>query len=237
MDSTAYTTLSRQSGLMREMQIVANNVANASTTGYRQGGMIFSEFVRRAPGEPSISMAGAKVEHTSLSQGALRRTDGPFDMAIEGDGFFQIETPDGVRLTRAGAFSPNAAGDLVTMEGHRVLDAGGAPVFVPGTATSIRIASDGTISADDGPIGQVGVVQPVDPLGLVREDGVMFRADDGVEPAEGARVLQFFLESSNVNSVLQLARMIEVQRAYELGQKFLDAEDRRVRDAIDTLKS
>ena len=65
----------------------------------------------------------------------------------------------------------------------------------------------------------------------------MFRADDGVEPAEGARVLQFFLESSNVNSVLQLARMIEVQRAYELGQKFLDAEDRRVRDAIDTLKS
>ena len=235
MDSTAYTTLSRQSGLMREMQIVANNIANASTTGFRQEGMIFSEFVRRAPGEPSISMAGSQVEHTSLAQGGLRRTDGPFDVAIEGDGFFQIETPDGVRLTRAGAFSPNAAGDLVTMEGHRVLDAGGAPVFVPGTYAKILIASDGTISADGAPIGQVGVVQPVDPLRLVREDGVLFRADDGVEPAEGARVLQFFLESSNVNSVLQLARMIEVQRAYELGQKFLDAEDRRVRDAIDTL--
>ncbi|WP_158965224.1 flagellar hook-basal body complex protein [Chachezhania sediminis] len=235
METTVYATLSRQSGLMREMQIVANNIANVSTTGFRQEGLTFSEFIRRAPGEPSVSMAGARIETTSHSQGALRRTDGVFDLAIEGDGFFLIDTPNGQRLTRAGAFSPNAAGDLVTMDGHRVLDAGGAPVFVPGTYAQILIGSDGTISADGVQIGQVGIVMPTTPENIVREDGVMFRADEGVEPAEGARVLQFFLEGSNVDAVLQVARMIEVQRAYELGQKFLDAEDRRVRDALDTL--
>ena len=113
MGNAVYSTLSRQSGLMREMQTVANNIANAATTGYRQEDLIFSEHVRRIDGGSSMSMANANTRNTSMVQGTLTRTGGRFDLAIEGDGFFLIETPAGERLTRAGSFSPNAAGDLV----------------------------------------------------------------------------------------------------------------------------
>ena len=122
MDTSSYATLSRQSGLMREMQVVANNIANSATTGYRQEGLIFSEFIQSAPGQSSVSMSRANIRNTSTEQGALTQTNGTFDLAIEGDGYFKVETPMGERLTRAGAFSPNADGDLVTADGNRVLD-------------------------------------------------------------------------------------------------------------------
>ena len=234
MEHAGYTTLSRQSGLAREMRIVANNIANAATTGYRAEGLTFSEHIIKMDQGASLSMGHGNVRQTSFSQGALTQTNGTFDMAIEGEGFFLIETPGGERLTRAGAFSPNAEGDLVTYDGFRVLDAGGAPVFVP-PGTTIAVAADGTISAEGNPIGQIGVVRPTDPTTLVREDGVMFNAEGGFEPDEASRVLQGFVENSNVNSIDQLARMIEVQRAYELGQSFLDSEDERVRAAMRAL--
>jgi flagellar basal-body rod protein FlgF len=232
MENAGYTTITRQSGLLREMRVVANNIANAATSGYRQEGVMFSEHVKAIDGASSLSMGQANVRHTSFVQGALTQTGGTFDFAIEGDGFFLVQTPAGERLTRAGAFTPNAAGDLVTNDGYAVLDAGGAPVFIPPGAADLAVSSDGTISTNGAPIGQIGVVQPVNPQGMVREDGVMFRADDGFEPAEQARVLQRFVENSNVDAISQLTRMIEVQRAYELGASFLDSEDERVRAAL-----
>ncbi|MGB1208831.1 MAG: flagellar hook-basal body complex protein, partial [Paracoccaceae bacterium] len=179
-------------------------------------------------------MASARVHKTSFNQGQLGRTGGQLDVAIEGDGFFLIETPNGERLTRAGAFSPNAAGDLVTPDGFRVLDAGGAPVFIPPDADQVAIAPDGTISAGDRLLGQIGLVQPIDPQGMVRETGVAFRADAGFEPVPEPKMVQGFLEDSNVDPILQMARMIEVQRAYEMGQNFLKNENDRVRNALET---
>ncbi len=231
MEHAGYTTLSRQSGLAREMQIVANNIANAATTGFRAEGLIFSEYVLSVDVGASLSMGQGNIRRTSFEQGALTQTGGTFDFAIEGDGFFLIETPDGERLTRAGAFSPSAAGDLVTADGARVLDAGGAPLFVP-PGTQISVSPDGTVSANGDPFGQIGIVRPIDPSDMVREGGVMFRSDSGYEPAETARVMQGFVENSNVNAIQQLSRMIEVQRAYELGQSFLETEDERVRTAL-----
>lgn len=235
MDNAGYTTLTRQSGLMREMQVVANNIANANTTGYRQEGVIFSEYVQAVEEGPSLSMANGNVRNTSYAQGVLTQTGGQFDFAIEGDAFFLIETPQGERLTRAGSFTPNAEGDLVTNDGYRVLDAGGAPVFIPPDASDLSVASDGTISAGGTPLGQLGLVVPVDPTEMTRQSGILFDAPSGVEPAENGRVVQGFLEGSNVNSVLQIARMIEVQRAYEMGQSFAEAEDERIRTAIKAL--
>lgn len=236
MENATYTTLTRQSGLMREMRVVANNIANLSTTGFRTEGVIFAEHVSALDaGDPSLSMATAAVRETLNIQGGLTQTGGQFDLAIEGGGFFLIETPQGERLTRAGAFGPNENGDLVTPEGFRVLDAGGTPVFVPQGVGSIGIAPDGTISAGGQPVGQIGLVKPIDAAGLIREDGVRFRADAGYEPAFDGRMLQGFLEESNVDPVVEIARMIEVQRAYELGQSFLDKEDERIRSAIRAL--
>lgn len=236
MENAGYTTLSRQSGLAREMQIVANNIANSATTGFRAEGLIFSEYVKPVDRGASLSMGQGNVRNTSFEQGALTQTGGTFDFAIEGDGYFLVETPSGERLTRAGAFSPSAEGDLVTYDGFRVLDAGGAPLFVPPGA-NIAVSGDGTLSADGSPLGQLGLVRPIDASDMVREDGVMFRTDAGYEPTDSARILQGFVENSNVNAVSQLARMIEVQRAYELGQSFLESEDERVRAALKALST
>ncbi|MDF1668145.1 MAG: flagellar hook-basal body complex protein [Roseovarius sp.] len=234
MENASYTTLTRQVGLTRELQVIANNIANSATTGFRQEGLIFGEYVQRTEGGPSISMAQANIRNTSTLQGGLTQTGGQLDFAIEGNGFFLIETPSGERLTRAGSFSLSAVGDLVTPDGFRVLDAGGAPIFVPPDASDLAVSSDGTLSANGRPLSQLGLVQPTDPINLIREDGVMFRTTGGTDPVLDGRVLQGFLESANVDPVSQIARMIEVQRAYEMGQSFLDAENERIRAALKT---
>lgn len=232
MGLTDYTTLSRQQGLMREMRMIANNIANQATTGYRQQGVIFSEYVRRTDEAGSVSMSAAQVRDSSFAQGGLTRTGGQLDLAIEGEGFFLVQTPQGERLTRNGAFATSSAGDLVTQDGHPVLDAGGAPVFIPPDATDLAIAQDGTVSNNGAPIGQVGIVSPLDRGAMIREGGVLFRAEQGYEPAQAPRVMQGFVENSNADPILQIARMIEVQRAYEMGQNFLQREDDRLRGAI-----
>jgi flagellar basal-body rod protein FlgF len=234
MDAAGYATLNRQSGLMREMGLVANNIANSSTTGFRREGVVFSEFVAALDQDPSLSMAHASGRHVDLSQSTLSQTGGQFDFAIQGEGFFLIDTPQGQRMTRAGSFTPSAEGELVTPDGYRLLDAGGAPIFIPPDAKGVALAADGTLSTNGQPIAQVGLWRPTDPLSLKHQAGTMFAAD-AVEPAEGATILQGQLEDSNVEPVSEIARMIEVQRAYELGQKFLDAEDERVRGVIQAL--
>ena len=234
MDAAGYATLNRQSGLMREMAVVANNIANASTTGFRREGVVFSEYIAALDDDPSLSMAHASGRHVDLGQATISQTGGSYDFAIQGDGFFLIETPDGERLTRAGSFAPSAEGELVTPDGYRLLDAGGAPVFIPPDARAVALARDGTLSANGQPIAQVGLWQPTDPLALRHQSGTLFAAD-ALEPVEAGVILQGMLEDSNVEPVSEITRMITVQRAYELGQKFLDAEDERVRGVIQTL--
>ncbi|CUH79715.1 flagellar hook-basal body complex protein [Tropicibacter naphthalenivorans] len=232
MESASYTALARQSGLMKEMRVIANNIANANTTGFRQEGVIFAEYILPGDGVKGISMSVGSVRNTSLMQGTLQQTGSMFDVAIEGDGFFLVNTPNGQRLTRAGAFMPSAEGTLVNSDGYQVLDAGGAPVFVPPDASDLAIARDGTISTQGRPIGQIGVVEPLDARQMEREGGVLFRADAGFNPVENPRVMQGFIEASNVDPILQVARMVEVQRAYEMGQSFMEREDERIRTAL-----
>lgn len=236
MDNTVYATLNRQSGLMQEMRTVANNISNISTAGFRKEGVIFSEHIAALDGGGnSLSMAYANGRLIDQRQGPLAQTGGTFDFALEGDGYFQIETPQGNQLTRAGSFTPNENGELVNMDGHRLLDNGGAPIFVPTDAGPISVGEDGTISADGNPIAQIGVFAPNDPNGLIHQGGTRFDATAGVQPVEGTSILQGYVEESNVDAIGEITRMIEVQRAYELGQTFLDKEDERIRGVISTL--
>lgn len=236
MDNASYAMLTRQSGLRRELQVIAHNVANLSTTGFRREGLIFSEFVRRLDdGEAPLSMAAANARQTFLVQGGLTMTGGSFDLAIEGEGFFRVETPEGERLTRAGHFTPNAEGELVTPDGHRLLDLGGAAIFVPADAGQIAIARDGTLSADGQPLAQIGLVVPEDPSALSRASGVLHAVEGETLPVDSPVILQGFLEDSNVNPIAEMARLIAVQRAYESGQKFLESEDQRIRNVVQTL--
>lgn len=236
MGNIGYVGLTRQSGLLKEMQVVANNIANLSTTGFRREGVVFAEFVRRAgSGVPSISFANASGRLTDPRQGALVATGARLDFAIEGDGFFLLDTPDGPRLTRAGAFSLGPGGELVNNDGYTLLDAGESPVFVPPDAADIALSADGTLSADGRPLALIGAFLPADPNRLIREPGTLFRAEGGILPAGPVRLMQGYLESSNVSPVQELARMIEIQRAYELGQNFLDREDDRIRSVVRVL--
>ncbi len=236
MDNTGYVALTRQSGLMREMTVIANNVANLATAGYRKEGVTFAEHVDRLEGDaPSLSMAAGVARVLSPRQGALEPTGGAFDLAIEGDGFFLLETPEGEALTRAGAFTPGPGGELVNPDGLRLLDAGGAPVFVPPDAGSVSVARDGTLSVDGVPQAQIGLWSPAPGDPMDRRAGTVFALAEPPVPVEAPTILQRHLEASNVDSVAEITRMIQVQRAYELGQSFLDKEDARVRAVLDTI--
>ncbi len=236
MDLAGYVALTRQSGLAKELQTVANNIANLSTTGYRREGVIFAEEVRALPLEGgSVAMTAARVRYTDEAQGALQETGGTLDLAIEGDGYFTVMTPQGERLTRAGAFTRDANGTIVNMDGHPLLDEGGGEITIPFEAKNVGISADGTVSVDGAPAAQIGLVNVADKTKLFREAGVLFRADMPPEAVEGGRIVQGFVEQSNVTPVAEMARMVEVQRAYESGQKLLDREDERIRLVVRTL--
>ena len=234
MDASGYVTLSRQSGLLHQMEGIANNIANASTQGFRREGMVFSEYITRAGEAPSISMGYGNTRVVDLQQAGMIQTRAPFDLAIEGEGFFMIATPQGQQLTRAGSFTPGPDGTLLTDDGYQVLDGSGSAIFVPPDARNIAVAQDGTVSADGTPLAQIGLWRPSDPLSLTHTSGTRFTAG-AVEPVEGATILQGYLEDSNVDPLREVASMIAVQRAYELGQSFMDREDERARNVIQTL--
>lgn len=189
MDSSGYISITRQSGLLKELQTVANNIANLSTTGFRREGLVFAETVRPLDGEGGgISMATARARFTDDSAGDKTLTGGKLDLAIDGPGFFLLDTPDGQRLTRAGGFSSSGDGFLMTPTGYNVLDSGGAPIFLPPDGGEIGISRDGTISVQGRPIAQVGIYEVEFPEMLQREGGVMFSYDGEPTPAENSTV-------------------------------------------------
>ncbi|MEQ8320741.1 MAG: flagellar hook-basal body complex protein [Rhodospirillales bacterium] len=235
MSNAIYATLARQHGLMQEMQVVSNNLANSSTTGYKTDRAIFAEFlVGSDSGNTSLSMGSLAGHAFEMEQGGLKVTGGQFDVAVQGDGFFSIETPQGPRLTRAGHFQLSADGTLVDMIGNSVLGAGGGPIQIPVEASQISISADGTISADGELIEQIGVVIPDGEL--MRDSNTYFSAPGGFGNATDFNVVQGALEQSNVSPVLEVARMIEVQRAYEAGQTLLEREDQRIGQVISTIR-
>lgn len=233
MDNAGYVTLTRQSGLLSELRTLAQNVANASTVGYRREGLVFSEFVKSG-GDESLSMAHSGARFLDTAQGVLKRTGGTFDIAIEGDGFFRIETADGERLTRAGNFALSPEGEIVTTDGRRVLSADGAAIAIPPDGGTVTISSDGEIAVAGEAVARIGV-STADPKTLKRQGDNLFEATQGSQPMDDFKVSQGFLENSNVNTVSEISRLIEVQRAYEMGQGMMEREHSRMTSMIQML--
>jgi len=242
MDNPSYISLSRQSGLLKELSVIANNMANANTTGFKREGAIFTEFVNstgstqttRNPRE-SLSMGrlGAHISH--FESGELRGTGGSLDMAIDGEGFFLVETPQGERLTRAGHFLTDNQGTLVNPDGFAILDDAGGRIQIPQEANLINIGRDGVLSTDGVELGKIGIVT-ANPRDLSRQGNNLWQADNGYVPVEDPQIVQGFLEDSNVQPVAEIARMIEVQRYYDAGQKLLDIENDRIKSVITTVR-
>ena len=207
MSNAIYATLARQHGLMQEMQVVSNNLANSSTTGYKTDRAIFAEFMVSTGSDTSSLSMGSLAGHSfEMEQGGLKVTGGQFDLAVQGDGYFTVDTPQGTRLTRAGQFQLAANGNLIDMNGSNVLNAGGGPITIPPEATNLVISVDGTISANGLQIDQVGIVVPDGEL--MRDSNTYFSAKDGFAAAKDFGIVQGALEQSNVSPVLEVSRMI-----------------------------
>jgi len=241
MDNALYVGLSRQLTLRRELDIVANNIANANTTGFKAEELM----VRTEPARPARTLGGSNPVKFVLddgvardfSQGAMTKTGGDFDLAIEGQGFFKVQTAGGERYTRDGRFTTNPEGKLVTQGGAPVLDEGGGEILIDPKLGAVSIGKDGLVSQGQVRVGKIGIVSTQD-LSALRKDGDnLYRnvANVTLQPAPSAVVHQGMLESSNVQSVVQITKLIEVQRAYESMAKMMDNTAELTRSAVERL--
>lgn len=242
MENSIYIGLSRQMALSEKMETIANNVANMSTPGYRAQNMVFKEFIQQPtrvlgkedpPGPISMVMDYGQYQNTE--SGPVRSTGNPLDVAIQGDGWFGVQTANGLRYTRAGNFTMNADGDLITSNGDKVAGSGGGSITIPSSAKEIRIAQDGTVSTEQGSVGNLMVMTFANDQTLAREGDGLYNTNEQGIPATQSRVMQGMLEGSNVQPVLEMTRMIDVSRAYQATQRMMQDEHDRQRTMIQRL--
>ena len=241
MDNALLVGLSRQAALRRQMDVIANNLANLGTAGYRAQDMLFEEHLsERAqmsefrPGDRSLAYVIDRGTLRDFALGPIKSTGNPLDLAIEGDGWFVVESPVGERFTRNGHFQLDAEGNLVTADGHRVLGEGG-PISFDEDEIEIEIAADGTVSTNLGEKGRLRLAAFEDNERLIAEGASLFATDQEPIEAGNLRVVQGAIEGSNVNQIVELSRMIEVQRSYTSLAQMMERTDELRRQGIGTL--
>jgi flagellar basal-body rod protein FlgF len=230
MENAVLIGLSRQTALQRELEVVANNVANLNTTGFKADGAVFSEFLRDkatadsfAAKDRRLSLVQDRMSWHDMTQGTVQQTGNPLDVAIDGEGMLVVQTANGgERYTRNGALQLNNLGQVVTTTGEIVLGESG-PIILQATDRDILITKEGTIKVREGQSlnsdstrGKLRVVRINDMQQLRKEGASSYSLPAGVVPqiVEKPNVIQGAVEKSNVRSVIEMARMIEVSRAY-----------------------
>jgi flagellar basal-body rod protein FlgF len=229
MENALLVGLSRQMALTHELDIVANNIANIDTTGYKADNALFAQYLMPKASDDQftgrdrrISFVQDRASWIDLSPGALQRTGNPLDVAIEGNAYLAVQTPQGVRYTRNGALLTNATGQLVTGDGYPVLGDSG-PITFQNTDHDVIISQSGIItvregsSPTDSPRGKLQLVAFDQPNRLQKDGGSTFLAPPGVNPTApdlGTRVVQGTIEKSNVNAVAEISRMIQITQSY-----------------------
>jgi len=242
MENTSYIALSRQAGLRRQMNVVANNLANMSTHGYKAGQMMFVEHLTKSKGgdnllTPKMAYVRDIATMTDTKPGALETTGNPLDLAIQGEGFLVVQTPEGERYTRNGRLQLDNGGQLVNQLGHPVLAQGGAPLIFAPEDTEIVVSRDGTVSTNNGELGKLRVVRFENDQELDRTSGAQFTTneDNPAEDIAQPEIIQGAVEGSNVQPILEMANMISVHRAYDGVKSFIEREDERQRTMIRSL--
>lgn len=235
-------SLSLATTLQRSLEVTANNIANASTTGFKASRPISESFVGEQESDPSevVNYVRDKGNYLDATQGPLLPTGNPLDLAVSGDGWFSYETPTGVGYGRDGRLLINSEGLLVTASGAPILDEGGAPIPIPAdSAQSIVVGKDGTIMGRNGvELGKIGVFRILDPNKLQPIGNGIYLLPPGsgaVTPAETAAVSQGFIEQSNVKPVVELTQLMEIQRAYERAVTLMNQANDLTKRAIERI--
>lgn len=225
-----YTSTSGQSALFKQMELIANNLANANTAGYKAENVLFEKVMKDKQAGPGkldpnefVSIRGS---YTDLSEGSMKSTGNPLDVGIQGKGFFVVQTPQGERYTRSGEFSLNEQGQVVTQAGHTVLGRGGAITISGGNP---EVATDGTIKVNGQTVDRFRLVD-LEGVDLERESAQMFRATNGTPiDLPEFEVVGGAIETSNVNPVKELTNMIYASRMMEAMNKTHEASGRMTR--------
>lgn len=240
MDTTQLVSLSQQLAAYQSMDSIANNLANMSTPGFKRETPQFQQYVEQiAPTEGQTGTQSVSyVQETGLlrdiSQGQMQTTNAPFDLALNGQGYFVVQTANGTRYTRNGHFSLDASGRLVTGTGDPVQGAGGA-IAISATDGDIHIASDGTVSGLNGVIGQLKIVDFSDDRALVKEGNSLYSTTQTSQPAASTSVQQGAIEGSNVQPIIEMTNMIEVMRSYQATANLSQSLGNLTNQAIDKL--
>jgi flagellar basal-body rod protein FlgF len=246
MQNALLVGLSRQVALGRELDVVANNIANLDTAGYKADGSVFEEYLNSSA---RAGQTGGRVSFVldrgvwhDMSQGPVERTGNPLDVAVDGDAFLVVQTPRGERYTRNGSLQINATGQLVTSEGNAVIGDAGPITFQP-TDRQVSISRDGTISVREGALnvdsvrGKIRLISFANLQQLQKDGGSTFNATGGAQPqaASNASLVQGSVEKSNVRGVVEMSRMIEITRSYTQVANMLAQNSDMQQSAIDKL--
>jgi flagellar basal-body rod protein FlgF len=237
MDLTSNVATSRLVAQQRAMDVIADNIANANTPGFRAERVQFSDWLSRQSTAPERTVAYTQDRATWREQqsGTLTHTGNPLDLALTNDGYFTVNTPRGPRLTRDGRFSLLPSGTVADSAGDALLDSNGQPVQLAQTDTIITVAGDGTISSENGQLAKVGVVKPNDPMQLAAEGNTLFRSGSATAPVATPNVVQGAVEDSNVQPVREVTRMMDGERQFQFMIQFIQAESDRQQSVIDKL--
>ncbi|MGE3145469.1 MAG: flagellar basal-body rod protein FlgF [Pseudorhodoplanes sp.] len=250
MENALLIGLSRQMTLKREMDVVANNIANVNTTGFKTDTALFEEYIMPGASAGQFARPDRRMSYVhdrstfhDQSQGSLQHTGAPLDVAIEGEGYLVVQTPRGERYTRAGSMQINAQGQLVTSEGYAVQGEAGPIVFQP-LDTGIMVSKEGSITVREGGDtrsdairGKLRIVRFERNQQLRKDGGATFMAPDDVaaQDVEKPNVIQGAIEKSNVNSVIEMTRMIEITRTYTQVAGILQNQHDLRRGAVEKL--
>ena len=235
MSTTGEVALSYQLALTNQLDITANNIANVTTPGFQSSHPIFAEFLVTIENGEEIAYVIDTGTVRNLNPGPVNFTGNPLDISIEGRGYFVVVTEAGVSYTRNGAFRLDSSGQLVTSSGAAVLNDSNDPIVIAPGETQINISRDGTISTENGTIGRFRLVEFVDEQAMTNLGNSLMATEQEPLEASDSGVIQGMLEGSNVISVAEITRMIQLLRSYQAANQLIVSESEREQQAIEML--
>lgn len=240
MQSGLYVSLSSQMALERRLTTIADNMANLNTVGFRSTEVKFDEVLSKTQNDinAKIAFVNQGNDYLSTKNGELAQTGNALDFAIKGDAWFAIDTPAGQVLTRDGRFTMKETGELVSVRGYPVLDAGGAPIQLNRAGGVPAVGADGKIIQDDRQVATIGLFTADISKGFVRYDNSGVSMVDEPQPVVDnpeVSIMQGYVENSNVNGIGEMTQLIQVNRAFESISSLMRDSETSLSDAIKVL--